>query len=160
MNVDWKEAKCRREAAISAADADRSLTPYEREQARHKAAKAYCIEVGEEVLTPASAAFLFDKSATRVRAARRENPTEAVHFSLHFGTLSAEPVHMLRLSWAKTVWAEPPDYAERLATVRAKGHVMGFGNSRSVLILSPTDILSSPDQTIAAKGAEEAGIAT
>ena len=134
--------------------ADKKLSRYE---VQHEAAKQYCIETGQEVLTPAATSYLFGKSLARLHAARRENPAEAVEFSLHFGTPNGDAVHMLRLSWARTVWAEPADYAKRLETVRANGHVMGLPNGGQVLILSPTQICSIPDpitQTAAAEGEE------
>ena len=155
MAADWQGALDRKEAAIRAAEGNRRLSIYEVEQARHEAAKRYCIETGQEILTPAATGYLFRKSMARVHAARRENPSEAVQFSLHFGSPNGDAVHMLRLTWARTVWAEPADYAERLETVRDNGHVMGLPNGGQVLILSPTPIYSIPDST--AQSAAAAG---
>ena len=157
MTVDWQGAKARMEAARRTAVADKKLSRYELEEARHQAAKQYCIETGQEILTPAATCYLFGKSLSRVHAARRENPAEAVRFSLHFGSPDGDAVHMLRLSWARTVWPEPVDYAERLETVRANGHVMGLPNGGLVLILSPTEIYRITDpiaQTSVADGEE------
>ena len=158
VTVDWLGAEERKKAAIRAAEADNKLGPYEKEQARHEAAKRFCIETGQEILTPAATGYLFGKSLARVHAARRGNPAEAVEFSLHFGSPNGDAVHMIRLSWARTVWAEPADYAQRLETVRSNGHVMGLANGGQRLILSPTKIYSTPDpidQTAASAGEEK-----
>ena len=157
MAVDWQVAKARMDAGMRAAEADKTLSRDEVHEAKHEAAKRYCIETGQEILTPAATSYLFGKSLARVHAARRENPAEAVRFSLHFGSPNGDAVHMLRLSWARTVWAEPADYAKRLETVQANGHVMGLPNGGQVLILSPTQIYSTPDpiaQTAVAEGEE------
>ena len=155
MTIDWQGAKDRKEAAMRGAEADKKLSRHEMHEAQHEAAKRYCIETGQEVLTPAATSYLFGKSLARLHAARRENPAEAVQFSLHFGSPNGDAVHMLRLSWARTVWAEPADYAKRLKTVRANGHVMGLPNGGQVLILSPTQICSTPDPIVQTAEGEE-----
>ena len=159
MAVDWQGAMDRKKADMRAVNADKKLSQYEVNKKRHEVAKRYCIETEQEILTPAATCYLFGKSLARVHAARRENPA-AVRFSLHFGSPNGDAVHMLRLSWARTVWAEPADYAKRLETVRANGHVMGFSGGGEVLILSPTLIYSTPDptvQTAVAEGEEYTG---
>ena len=150
MHAKFEAAKRRRDEAAHKAVADPRLGPYEVNEARHAAEKNFCIELGREVLTPAACAFLFARSAPAVRARRRARPDDAIAFTLRFGS-GARDVHMLRLEWARTVWPEPKDYAERLETLRRHGHVMGMPSGAPVLILSPTPIWSTPVQTLAAE---------
>ena len=145
MTADWQGAMDRMDAGMRAAEADQNRSRHDVQVERHAVAKLYCIETGQEILTPAATSYLFGKSLARVHAARRENPAEAVRFSLHFGSPNGDAVHILRLSWARTVWPETADYAKRLETVRTNGHVMGLPNGGQVLILSPTQIYSTPD---------------
>ena len=156
MTADWQGAKARMEAGMRVAEADPNRSQLDVGKEKHDVAKRYCIETDQEILTPAATSYLFGKSLARVHAARRENPAEAVRFSLHFGSPNGDAVHMLRLPWARTVWAEPADYAKRLETVRANGHVMGLPNGGLVLILSPTQIYNpDPIAQTAAAGGEE-----
>ena len=154
MNEKLEAALRRRDEAAHNAVANPRLGPYEVNEARHDAEKNFCIELGLEVLTSAACAFLFARSAPTVRAQRRDQPDDAIAFTLRFG---ARDVHMLRLEWARTVWPEPKDYAERLETLRRHGHAMGMPSGAPVLILSPTTIWSAPDQTATLATADGGG---
>ena len=104
------------------------------------ARKRPCVRPGREVLTPTACAYLYDRSPTTVRAARRANPSEAVVVTLCFGSAPEREVHLLRPAWAETVWPRPRDFPERLALLREQGQPMSFDGVASYLVLSPTPV--------------------
>jgi hypothetical protein len=137
-NADWWQAVEKRDKALADLRANRRMDLGTYHEASNQIHKQYHIDIGAEVLTPDAAAYLFDKSPERVRQARREAPEVAVQFELFFSP-TGRPVHMLNLGWAKTVWAEPPDYLARLETLRENGWV--HANPGSNLVLSTVNVL-------------------
>lgn len=115
---------------------------------RHEAWKQECVRLGLEVLTPTACAYLYDRSPTTVRAARRKEEADAVAFTLNLGGDRERDMHLLRLGWAETKWPRPKDFADRLALLRKQGEVIGFSGGLTYLVLSPTSIRSTGDPEV------------
>lgn len=115
---------------------------------RHEAWKRECVRLGLEVLTPTACAYLYDRSPTTVRAARRKEQANAVVFTLSLGGEGERDLHLLSLRWAETKWPRPKDFADRLALLRKQGEVIGFKGGLTYLVLSPTSIRLAGDSEV------------
>ena len=145
---EWQFAQELRGAATSAAEMKAQLSRWADVGERREDWKRLCARLGLEVLTSAACAFLYGRSPTTVRAARRKDQAEAVAFTLCLARDGERDMHLIRFAWAETKWPRPKDFTDRLELLREQGEVISFSGGPSYLVLSPTPIRIAGDSGI------------